>query len=70
MNRKENETVLVVDDDQFVLESLSSVLDECGYHVLSSGTAGDAMAKLQKNSIDVVLTDIMMPDFSGFHLLE
>lgn len=70
MNRKENETVLIVDDDQFVLESLSSVLDECGYHVFSSGTAGDAIAKLHRNSIDVILTDIMMPDISGIQLLE
>lgn len=70
MNRKENETVLVVDDDKFVRESLSSVLDECGYRVLSSGTAGDAIAKLHRNSIDVILTDIMMPEISGIQLLE
>ena len=70
MNRKENETILVVDDDQFILESLSSVLNELGYNVHASGTAGDAMAKLRENSIDVILTDIMMPGTSGIQLLE
>lgn len=70
MTREDKETVLVVDDDPFVLEAISGVLNECGYRVFSSGTAGEATAQLQGNSIDVVLTDIMMPGVSGIQLLE
>jgi putative two-component system response regulator len=70
MSRKDKETILVVDDDPFVLESLSGILNECGYRVFASGTAGEAIVQLHGNSIDVVLTDIMMPDVSGIQLLE
>ncbi|MEK6725184.1 MAG: HD domain-containing phosphohydrolase [Deltaproteobacteria bacterium] len=70
MSIENKETVLVVDDNPFVLESISGVLNGSGYRVLASGTAGEAIAYLQGNSIDVVLTDIMMPDVSGIQLLE
>ena len=70
MIREDRETILVVDDDPLVLESLSGILNECGFCVLTSGTAGEALAQLHGNSIDVVLTDIMMPDVSGIQLLE
>ncbi len=70
MIREDRETILVVDDDPFILESLSGILNESGYCVLASGTAGEAIAQLHGNSIDVVLTDIMMPDVSGVQLLE
>ncbi|MDO8446359.1 MAG: response regulator [Deltaproteobacteria bacterium] len=70
MSREDKETILVVDDDPFVLESLSGILNESGYRVLSSGTAGEAIAQLDQNSIDVILADIMMPRISGLQLLE
>src|SRR4030067_286169 len=70
MIREDRETILVVDDDPLVLECLSGILNECGFCVLTSGTAGEALAQLHGNSIDVVLTDIMMPDVSGIQLLE
>ncbi len=70
MTLEDKETILVVDDDPLILESLSGILNECGFHVLTSGNAGEALAQLHGNSIDVVLTDIMMPDVSGIQLLE
>lgn len=70
MSRTDGETVLIVDDDGYVLESLSSLLNESGYHVLASQNAGDAMAKLHRKRPDVVLSDISMPDVSGIQLLE
>jgi len=70
MIQNDKATILVVDDDPFVLESISGVMNKCGYCVLSSGTAGEAIAHLQGDNIDVVLTDIMMPNVSGIQLLE
>lgn len=70
MEQVYNATILIVDDDPSVLESSSSLLKECGYSVISCESAKDAMAKLQKNRVDVVLTDIRMPGVSGIELLE
>ncbi len=43
---------------------------QCGYSVVSCGNAEQAMAKLQKTSVDTVLSDIKMPAMTGIELLE
>jgi len=65
-----NRKILVVDDDPFVLESVSSILSAHHYAVISCGHAREAMDMVCDNSIDVVLTDIKMPDISGLELLD
>ncbi len=70
MNDKGKNTLLVVDDDPYVLESISTLLKEYGYTVFTSQNAGDAMKRVEKNSIDVVLTDIKMPQVTGIELLQ
>lgn len=62
--------ILLVDDDPYILESLSTLLAEYGYSVFPCEDASRAMVKLKGDSIDVVLTDINMPEFSGIELLE
>lgn len=62
-------TVLVVDDDPYVLDSLSSILREHGYAVTMERSAGAAAALLGRSEVDVVLTDIKMPGMSGIDLL-
>ena len=56
-----NNRLLVVDDDPYVLESISSLLKEFGYQVATCQNAADAMEKMKKTRFDVVLTDIKMP---------
>jgi len=63
-------TVLVVDDDPYVLEYVASLLGEYGYAYIACRNAEDAFLKFQDGFIDVVLTDIKMPVFSGIDLLE
>ena len=62
-------TVLVVDDDPYVLDSLSLMLREYGYAVAIEKSAAAAVALLERNEVDVVLTDIKMPGMSGIDLL-
>ncbi|MBI5237154.1 MAG: response regulator [Deltaproteobacteria bacterium] len=69
MNQDEKSAILVVDDDPSVLESTSRVLSAFGYVVFSYGNAMDAAKKLQENNVQVVLTDIMMPEVTGLQLL-
>lgn len=63
-------TLLVVDDDADVLESIAALLKEYGYTVHSCQTALDAIALVKKVNFDVVLTDIHMPQMTGIDLLE
>lgn len=70
MTQKYAGSVIVVDDDPYVLEVTSLLLKKRGYSTFSCGSAGEALDVLQKNNVDVVLTDIMMPEMSGIELLE
>jgi putative two-component system response regulator len=63
-------TILVVDDDPYVLESLSTLLKESGYKVLTCQNAGDAEAIVRKIDFDAILTDIKMPNVTGLELLQ
>jgi putative two-component system response regulator len=63
-------TILVVDDDPYVCESISSLLEEFGYSVVVCSNAREAMDKFQEDRFDAVLTDIKMPEVTGVELLE
>lgn len=65
-----NNSLLVVDDDPYVLESISSLLQEFGFHVSASPNAEDALEKAKKLRFDVILTDIRMPSLTGIELLQ
>jgi putative two-component system response regulator len=68
MNDHHN-TVLVVDDDPYVLESISSLLQAFGFSVVTCENAQKAIQTVNRNGIDVVLTDIKMPGVTGVELL-
>lgn len=70
MNTDKTIKILMVDDDPLVLEAGVTLLEVCGYAVVSRDNARDAMTVLQKENIDVVVTDIRMPFVSGIELLE
>lgn len=58
-------TILVVDDSQFFLKTISSFLGERGFNVISAGTAKEALKHLREINVDVVLCDYEMPDMNG-----
>jgi putative two-component system response regulator len=70
MNHVNKNTILVVDDDPYVLESVTALLMQCGYNVVPCGNAEEAMVMLQETVVDTVLTDIKMPIITGIELLE
>ncbi|MBA2526845.1 MAG: response regulator [Pyrinomonadaceae bacterium] len=60
--------VLVVDDDVNIRDTLYELLSE-DYRCQTAETAEQALARLDVESYDVVLTDISMPGLSGLELL-
>ena len=67
---KGSETILLVDDEEGVRKLVSAILKTNGYDVLEAGTGVAALGVYEKNAhkIDMVLTDIVMPQMSGFEL--
>ena len=70
MNTKNHGLILVVDDDYVVCNFISTLLNKHGYSVIACESGKEALAKLQDNKIDAVLTDIIMPVVSGVEILE
>ena len=63
-------TILVVDDDPDLLQSLRVLLETYDYTVAIAGNAAAALAAVTERPPDVVLTDIYMPDADGFELIN
>ena len=64
-------SVLLIDDSPFFLNMLTPVLQAAGYAVTAVASARDALALLgEGRSFDVAVTDIEMPDMSGFQFAE
>ncbi len=66
---KKKISILVVDDERGVRESFNMVLKD-DYQVLLAGTGQEALDIFKKNSIDLILLDILLPDTNGLDLLE
>ncbi len=62
--------VLVLDDDPIVLNSLSEYLRMENYRVRATETLDEAMRQLEQESFRCVLTDVRLPEGSGFDLLQ
>ncbi len=69
MNSSES-IILVVDDEPNTLKVVSAVLQKQGYAVKTALTFESAWAVLEKDPVQVVVTDLKLPDRSGLELLE
>jgi DNA-binding NtrC family response regulator len=61
--------ILVVDDDDVIRETLCELLS-VDYSCQTAATAEEALARLEAQRFDVVLTDISMPGLNGMELLQ
>ena len=66
----EEETIIIVDDEEMVLTSLSSFLMlETEYNVLTFLSPAAALEYIESNSIDLVISDYLMPEMDGITFL-
>ncbi|HXY01923.1 MAG TPA: sigma-54 dependent transcriptional regulator [Terriglobales bacterium] len=63
-------TVLIIDDEVAIRESLEALLQLEGYSVDSSGSAEDGLARIAEHNFDLVLLDLALPDRDGIDVLE
>jgi len=62
--------ILIVDDEESMRKVLQQAITRAGYKCSISGDGEDALEFLDKNSVDIVVTDISMPGISGIELLQ
>jgi two-component system response regulator PilR (NtrC family) len=63
-------SILIVDDEESVRESLERVLSKAGYATLTASSGNEAFARLARHKVDIVLSDLKMPDGDGVELLK
>ena len=65
-----NYRILVVDDDPRVLQVSALVLKDRGFEVLTAREGFQALAQLRGSLPDIIISDLTMPNMSGFELLS
>ena len=65
-----HERILVVDDEEQMRDLLVKVLERKGYQVSVCGNGADALAFLEREPVDLVVTDVRMPGLSGMEALR
>lgn len=63
-------TILAVDDSPSIRLMLSFTLRENGYRVIEAQDGRDGLAKLQGENVDMVITDLNMPNLDGIGLVK
>lgn len=63
-------TILIVDDDDTIRETLKDVLKRRGYEVYTEASGQGVLSIIRKNTIDIMLLDMILPDIDGLELLK
>lgn len=61
--------ILVIDDDPGILRMIEFMLDGSGYQCLSFGGAKEGLASLDHMAVNLIITDIIMPEMEGIELI-
>ena len=62
--------ILIVDDEQSMREVLAILLKKEGFDVLTAGSRAEAAAALTRCAVDMILTDVRLPDGDGIEILR
>lgn len=62
--------ILIVDDEENVRQLLEKVLKKEGYLIDTANNGDSALDKIEKSNVDIVITDINMPEMDGIELLK
>ena len=68
LNTSGNEHILIVDDEPALLRLSSETLTACGYRASTAHSVKVALEILENEAIDLILTDVVMPDSDGYKL--
>lgn len=62
--------ILAIDDNEDIRNLLTFILEKEGYTVSTTADGVTGLAEIQNEKPDLILLDVMMPEFSGFEVLD
>lgn len=68
--KSDKRTVMIVDDEEKILASLSGLLERSGYRVIALAEGGRALPLIEQNSVDIAILDMVMPGADGMSILK
>ena len=70
INLKESVPILIVDDEAMMRNLLQKILVREGYKTMTASHGREALEVMTNNNIDIVISDLKMPEMDGFALLK
>ena len=70
MVRREMKKIMVVDNEPDIVDLTRTVLELGGYQVVTAYSGEECLRRLEKEKVDLVLLDIMMPGMSGWDVFN
>ena len=61
--------ILVIDDEELVIKSISRLLDRSGYSVTVARSGKEAIKKAKEDDFDLIVSDVRMPDLNGIETI-
>jgi len=68
--KKQKSTILIIDDSKAIRDLTAIILEEEGYNVNTANNGKTGLAQVERTKYDLILLDIVMPDMSGFQIIE
>lgn len=62
--------ILVIDDEELIIKSLSKLLEKNGYEVFIIKSGQDAIAIAEEEYVDLIISDIRMPGMNGIEVIK
>ncbi len=65
-----SKSILIVDDESYIVTSLSYVMQNAGFEVDSASDGEEALEKVKTRAPDLIILDVMMPKLDGFEVCK
>lgn len=62
--------ILVAEDNRLILETVAQSLSREGYDIIRAQDGKDCMAQLEQNQVDLIITDLYMPNLNGLEVIS
>jgi len=63
-------TILLIEDDPFLIEIYSTKLKEAGFSVITANDGDEGLKKMKKETPELLLLDIVLPNLNGWEILR
>ena len=70
MNNPSKGTLLIVDDETSIRSLLKEHFSKLNYDIITAENGEDALSKLEENKVDLIISDILMPQMDGVELVK